>query len=489
MYAYYTIIQKCISNEQDILFIHKNTDDNEIFKITHELCKRSISKYNCENISHVFNKTNIYLFLIKLIQQHYTEFKNDTYLVYDFIIEKYEYLKSIYFENVFFNDTNKELFLSSFSKIQKTYFGFLKLAKIYKFNKAVVKINTDLYINDLDETMKHVFVLYENNSKYLFSSTDLVNIITNSLSNTYMFFSEPLKPKNPYNNLPFNNSTMYNIYFFFKSRPFIMPQLFEQYFMCDFDLVKFRHENESLIRDFSIKRFVYSSNTNILYDKVIEMINDLKKRDAKYKKFMAIHKGFPKNKLVNIMRPYLHLYYLYKYYIAGTEKKNDAILRLTKKFDLFIRFNPQFGRKIIKVIKMPTRKVTVEYNDKHMDFYKKYPASAFPKLPIIRDIDIEPHSLLYRINQNILQRLSRRARNTEIVYSQFIYNTDSRESSNRADSSGESSIIENTNNHYENEEDEEDEDEQDEEDEDEEDEEQEYEYVEEDTTDGSDSVS
>jgi cobalamin biosynthesis protein CobT len=142
---------------------------------------------------------------------------------------------------------------------------------------------------------------------------------------------------------------------------------------------------------------------------------------------------------------------------------------------------------------MPTRKVIVEYNDKHMDFYKKYPASAFPKLPIIRDIDIEPHSLLYRINQNILQRLSTRTRNIETVYSQFIYNTDSRESSNRADSSGESSIIENTNNHYENEDDEDEEDEEDENEEDEEeedeDEEQEYEYLEEDTTDGSDSVS
>jgi hypothetical protein len=91
------------------------------------------------------------------------------------------------------------------------------------------------------------------------------------------------------------------------------------------------------------------------------------------------------------MRPYLHLYYLSKYYVVGTEKKNDSMEKLMDKFDLFVRFNPQFGRKVIKIERIPKKKVIIEYNDKHMNFYKEYPKSAFPKLPMIVDIDNNNH--------------------------------------------------------------------------------------------------
>jgi len=316
--------------------------------------------------------------------------KNELDTISDFLNEKYNVLGSI-FENVFYNDANKELFLSEFSKVQRIYFSLSKFARICKYKKSIVRINTDLYINELDESMKNVFVLYEDGSRYFFSATDLVNIINSSLSHTYMFFSEPLKPKNPYNNLPFNKSTLYNIYFFMKNCAFIMPQLFHQYFICNFDIKLFKSENECLIRDFSIKRYVYSSNYDTLYDNVIIMIADIKKRNRKYKQFMNIDDEFPQKKLVDIMRPYLHLYYLSKYYVTGTEKKNDSMEKLMDKFDLFVRFNPQFGRKIIKIERIPQKKVIIEYNDKHMNFYKEYPKSAFPRLPVIVDIDNNNH--------------------------------------------------------------------------------------------------
>jgi hypothetical protein len=172
------------------------------------------------------NKLNLYYLLITLTRVY----KNKKVTMCDFVIEKYSYLNSI-FENIFFNDANKELFLTDFSKIQKIYFTLSKLARMYKYKKSSVKINTDLYMNELDENMKNVFVLYEDGASYFFSASDLVNIVNSSLSHTYSFFSDPLKPKNPYNNLAFNKSTLYNIYFFMKKCTFIMPQLFEQYFI------------------------------------------------------------------------------------------------------------------------------------------------------------------------------------------------------------------------------------------------------------------
>ena len=390
MYTYCLIIQKIISPQSKVTFNDEKFYKKNVSEILLNLHQTLLSsKEETDNIYSMkteLNKLNLYTLLSTLVIMH----KNELYTTSDFLNEKYKFLSSI-FENVFYNDTNKELFLTDFSKIQKVYFALSKFARICKYKKSTVKINTDLYINELDESMKNVFVLYEDGSRYFFSASDLVNIMNSSLSHTYMFFSEPLKPKNPYNNLPFNKSTLYNIYFFMKNCPFIMPQLFEQFFICNFDIKLFKTENECLIRHFSIKRYIYSSNYDTLYDNVIIMIADIKKRNRKYKHFMNIDDGFPQKKLVDIMRPYLHLYYLSKYYVTGTEKKNDSMEKLMDKFDLFVRFNPQFGRKVVKVERIPKKKVTIEYNDKHMNFYKQYPKTAFPKLPVIVDIDNNNH--------------------------------------------------------------------------------------------------
>jgi hypothetical protein len=410
MYAYCSIIQKYILPSSGILlnddsFYKKNTD--EVIYQTYQVVfhKNEVTRSN--DMVTETNKLNLYYLLIRMI----TMYKNEKDTIRDFVTEKYSYLKSI-FENIFFNNTNKELFLNDFSKIQRVYFALSKFVKMYKYKKSSVKINTDLYMNELDETMKNVFVLYENGAKYYFSVSDLVNIMNSSLSHTYNFFSEPLKPKNPYNNLPLSKSTLYNIYFFMRRSSFIMPQLFEQYFICNFDIKLFKTENECLIRDFSIKRYIYSSNYDTLYDNVLIMIEDLKKQYRKYKHFMNIDEQFPQRKLVDIMRPYLHLYYLSKYYVSGTEKKNESMSKLMTKFDLFVRFNPQFGRKIIKIQRIPKKKVTVEYNDKHMNFYKEYPRSAFPKLPTIININNINNSYDSPISTEFVTSLFQRFVNT-----------------------------------------------------------------------------
>jgi hypothetical protein len=191
---------------------------------------------------------------------------------------------------------------------------------------------------------------------------------------------------------------------------------------------------------------------------------------------MNVDDDFPQKKLVDIMRPYLHLYYLSKYYVTGTEKKNDSMEKLMNKFDLFVRFNPQFGRKIIKIERIPKKKVTIEYNDKHMNFYKKYPNTAFPKLPTIVDIDNSNHyydspvSTYESIfNNSIFQRVLinrvNHRRNIETIYESL------------------------TNEHSNEYEDDEESDEEEEDNESEEENVGEEENIEEDTTDDSDSVS
>jgi len=374
MYSFCSMINKCVSNKA-FINIDKHTERENYPSL---FCKllRDVYSLDTTNIIQQIIHIELYSYVIniyRILLEKEFDYKS-------FIKYKFTFLTNV-LENVFYNDEIKDLYFSYFSKIQKTHFAFLRFARLYKYKKAVVQISSDLYMNELDEKHRNVFVLFQNNCKYLFSASDLVNIMNNNLSNSYLFFSEPLIPKNPYNNIAFDIATLYNIYFFMKNRPFAMPVLYQQFFNVDFDLEIFREDNEQLIREESIKRYVYSTSPNILYNTVVSMIESLKSNNPKYK-ILCIHKNFPKTKLVEIMRPYLHLYYLSKFYVVGTEKITNSYEILVKKFDLFVRFNPYFGRKLFK--KDNKNKILVDnYDDNHMNFYKKYDKSVFKKLPSI----------------------------------------------------------------------------------------------------------
>ena len=374
MYSFCSMINKCVSNKA-FISIDKHTEKEKYPSLFCQLL-RDIYTIEKTNIIQQIIHIELYSYVINIYRILLE--KNFDYT--SFVKYKFTFLTNV-LENIFYNDETKDLYFSYFSKIQKIHFAFMRFARLYKYKKAVVQISSDLYMNDLVENHPNVFVLFQNNCKYLFSASDLVNIMNNNLSNSYLFFSEPLVPKNPYNNIAFDHATLYNIYFFMKNRPFAMPILYQQFFNVDFDLEIFREDNEQLIREETIKRYVYSTSPNILYNTVVSMIETLKSNNPKYK-ILCIHKNFPKNKLVEIMRPYLHLYYLSKFYVVGTEKITNSYEILVKKFDLFIRYNPYFGRKLFK--RDDKNKVLIDnYDENHMIFYKKYDKSVFKKLPSI----------------------------------------------------------------------------------------------------------
>ena len=88
---------------------------------------------------------------------------------------------------------------------------------------------------------------------------------------------------------------------------------------------------------------------------------------------IIIHSQFPKKQLVEIMRPYLSLYFSYKYSLINTTKMNSKLL-LYEKLKQFYNFNPFFGRK--QIIVQPFFSINgnkeyrnvYTYNDKHINF-------------------------------------------------------------------------------------------------------------------------
>ena len=76
------------------------------------------------------------------------------------------------------------------------------------------------------------------------------------------------------------------------------------------------------------------------------------------------------------MRPYLILYFSYKYSLISTSKIYSKNI-LHKKLNEFYIFNPIFGREQIKVHKYFSKnlekkyKNVCTYNDKHINFYQE----------------------------------------------------------------------------------------------------------------------
>jgi len=279
---------------------------------------------------------------------------------------KYEYLDRM-LNNLFYSPEHKTRFLEYFSKMQRTYAALSRFAFLYKYSRAKTQIVSDLYMNPIDKTDRHVIVVLQNNNKYLFSKSDLIKIMNNSLTNTYQLFSEPVAIKNPHTNVPFNKSTLYNIYFFIREHSIRIPPIIQAYFLSNFHLANFRDMNQSLIRQYNIKQLPETEPTKRRLADIRKMLDQLGK-----KKRITIDSSFPNQKLFEIMRPYLHLYYSIVYSTDLTTRYNSET-RLRIKLNQFYNYNPQFGRKVITVSRQSglTEKSHVTHNMDHVPFYKR----------------------------------------------------------------------------------------------------------------------
>jgi hypothetical protein len=310
------------------------------------------------------------------------------------IQSKFSYFKKTV-DNIFMNEQTRQEFIQTFCKIQRVYWVINKLVRNYKWRKAPYRIKTDLILNPIRETQHNVITIMHNNSKYLFTILDLKNIIENSLTNSPHVFSVPLPPKNPYNNIPFDKSTLYNIYFFMKRGDFVLSNLFHNYFLCNFSLKQFRKENEVIIRKRHIQGQVMKTDYHELYYDILDMLNT-----NKHTKRMIIDPDFPMKKLVDIMRPYLHIYYTYLFSLNISER-HSSLHELNEKLRRFCAFNPKFGRKYVRLGKGGPN--IVEFNDDCVEFSSKKFVANYANSHIALDNDRDEIEVIHNtINYDVV---------------------------------------------------------------------------------------
>jgi len=301
---------------------------------------------------------------------------------------KFSYFKKT-IDNIFLNKNTKEVYIKMFCQIQRIYWLLNRAVFRYKWKKAKIQINLDLVLNPINESQYNVMVILQNNYKYLFTISDLKRIIDGSLSNSPSMFANPTAPKNPYNNMPFDKGILYNIYLFMKRGDFVLPLLFHNYFLCNFNLSIFKKNNEVIIRNKEIDNYIKNANTNKLYATGIQIL-----KMNRYTDKIRIHKDFPKKDFVRIMLPYLRIYYSHIFSL-DISARNSSENELNLKLKQFYYFNPKFGRKYVET--RNSRIIKVNFNDKHIDFFNKNLSDYKVSHLVLEDEDYDEDTIMENI--------------------------------------------------------------------------------------------
>ena len=169
-------------------------------------------------------------------------------------LHKFEYLKMVNGLSFVIDDVKKYV-CDMHTRAQRHYNALCRFANLYRIKNAPLLIHTDLYMNELTTNSRNTITIFQNKQRYLFALSDLNKIIETSLCNSPYFISTSLPVKNPYNQVPFSKSDLYNIYFKIKEYFIRMPDVLYQFFRSNFSLTHFSQNNQILIREKYINQF------------------------------------------------------------------------------------------------------------------------------------------------------------------------------------------------------------------------------------------
>ena len=287
-------------------------------------------------------------------------------------------------------------------KCQQHYHNLVKFVKIVKMRYVKAKNQLDLLLRPISENDKNVYVILQANTKYLFRVSEFQQIIVTCIANTEEYFPEMLEIKNPYNNMKITNTILYNFYFHLKTNNYKIDELFSAYFDSSFRSKEYLSKYEVIIRDRAITNEVKYGHHDRLYHYILRMFIDYKRRLGK----IHLSCGFPRKELVDIMRPYLHLYLYQLYYPRELPRKYDSEELLSKRLHQLACINPSFGKRTIhsEVEKDGTIKTFAKYNCLVPSFHKPVIISRGMSDYITIDVknDIQYHKMMSFFKSSVL---------------------------------------------------------------------------------------
>ena len=218
-----------------------------------------------------------------------------------------------------------------------------KFAKLYKWKKSVFySIDTDLTFSPLKNFKNHhKITILENNTRYIFRLSDLINYWIVCLTNSEGLFSRPLIIKNPHTNIVISYHNLYNIYFKILDSGFNIPFYLNAFFICDMNIERFFYKFYPILKEDSIQNFIDSENMFEKFEQILNMLHDYRKEID----YITIAIAIPTSTKYLICKKFKKILssYLKSKYSCNPLIKKDESIRTKKKLKKYIEKNPHFG--------------------------------------------------------------------------------------------------------------------------------------------------
>ena len=250
--------------------------------------------------------------------------------IYDNICVRYDSVLKIKFESMYFEAKSKKNKLHTF-------------LKIIMWKKAINSdIENDLFMNKLsDFKNKFVISILEKNTIYKFRISDIVNLWVLALTHTDQLFVDPINLKNPYTNIEFSKSALYNIYFKLINCGFIVPNLITSHIKYNLDTKMFTIRNYPELKEIAILTFMREGSYLEKYEQIVNMLHDFR-RDIKYYTMSTTCTTSVKIRVTKVFSNYLFLY-LESKYSCNPLIKDESEKRVKEKLSKFADEEPYFG--------------------------------------------------------------------------------------------------------------------------------------------------
>ena len=240
-------------------------------------------------------------------------------------------------------DEGKQIIENAYILAKNIKNKLIYLVNYRKWNKSVnYNIDTDLYLNKLDDFhKKYKITLLENNTRYQFRLSDLVNYWIESLNNNQGLFSKPLLLKNPHTNLIFSKHNLYNIYFKLLDSGFIIPIIITNFFYSNMNERKFSYDYYHLLKENTIYNFIQSNLLHEQWEQILNMLHDFRK-DIDYITFTNTISYTTKQNIWKKLKIIIIQYLNYKY-SCNPLLSRDSKKKTKKMLKAYIENNPDFG--------------------------------------------------------------------------------------------------------------------------------------------------
>jgi hypothetical protein len=322
------------------------------------------------------------------------KFNNDISMIFRFSnVMKYDATKVITFKDKYnnlieaFNSNfisleHKNKYLQFHYLYNKYIISIIKIQQLWKLKKyRKYDYDYDMNMNDLSNYKENEkFIIINNKTIYTFAIKDFIKFFNSSLMKCDYLNEKPSHPCNPFTNIPFTTTQLYNFYIKCRNNNVNMGYFINQYYKLNMNITSFKFENHFKLGVNAIQNYIFYSTNETLYDEIFNMFFYFDVENIYEKYFVQNNKIIYlkepsnasmkyKNKIVRICKILLEPYFIFLYKCNGDESlKIYYIHKLFNKIKTICIQYPYFWR-----IHLRSRRILPQNNNRNVIIRRNQP--------------------------------------------------------------------------------------------------------------------